>query len=301
MRCFSRFVAAGVVLLTLATAAWTAPSANSEPPALHVPDDLATDLTSLLSDSRYTTAWEAATGAKVQTAAAGPGAIERRAVGPYRGMNNYVAIFWDAKIRRWIISLVLVSALQPGGAFVDSFSNSREIATNVASHARKIMGMSTNIWSKTCWSFFSAVHANTGFTIVAKNIMGKNWQESAHGAVLRAAGALAAAYGLSADIAYLHPTNGKRGGGPAGPGRSFIIADFVLTRELAGYLLEHFHALELGLPFNSSGAQPSSTPSTHSKRATCQEVSDRDRLIHGWIPWNTNYDAGCMGSLSDFF
>ena len=119
----------------------------------------------------------------------------------------------------------------------------------------------------------SAVHVNTGFTIVAKNIMGKNWQESAHGAVLRAAGALAAAYGLSADIAYLHPTNDKRDGGPAGPGGSFIIADFVLTRELAGYLLEHFHALELGLSFNSPNAQPASTPSIHSKRATCQEVS----------------------------
>ncbi len=123
---------------------------------------------------------------------------------------------------------------------------------------------------------------------------------------LRAARALAVAYGLSSDIAWMYPTNAKRSGFDAGTSFS-MIADFDPTVQLADYLLENFHGLELGLVPNTTRNEEGEVlvgghnSAALAKRSMCINYNERQRIIWDWVPWNTDFDNGCFGSLSDFY
>ncbi|KAL4880666.1 hypothetical protein BJY04DRAFT_72518 [Aspergillus karnatakaensis] len=242
---------------------------------------------SLLGDNGYISAWESVTGA-VPANAVGDIDTTKRAVGPINGRNNYVTLFY--KNGRYVVSLVMVSDVR--GGLKDAFTGTGEIATAVARNARHIMGEAVGKWASTSWAFYSNVAYSEGFTIVAKNLLPRGVQD--YNDALKAAEALAGAYGMSKKIEWHYPKNDKRDEN-SDIQHFTILADFTPSVDLANYLFDTFHNV------NHTALTGGTGQSLLSKRASwCIDYNEKERIKQNWVPWNTDYDAGCIGELSDF-
>ncbi|KAK0641355.1 hypothetical protein B0T16DRAFT_461428 [Cercophora newfieldiana] len=73
-----------------------------------------------------------------------------------------------------------------------------------------------------------------------------------------------------------------------------IIADFNPTPELRELLAKNFHAEELGIKTDAPPSDSSSHHGVAKRNEWCPDYSLRDHVIHGWAPWNTAYDVGCI-------
>ncbi|EAW09039.1 uncharacterized protein ACLA_077860 [Aspergillus clavatus NRRL 1] len=196
------------------------------------------------------------------TPANAPNATEhnKRNVGPIQGYNNYVSVYF--RNGRYFITLVLVSNIR--GAFKDLFVTTPEIASAIATNARDIMAKATGLGS----------------------------YEDA----IRAACTLADSYGMTSPIFWAYPQNNKRDKSASDIRDFTILANFTPTVTLADYLFNTFHNV------NHTAMTRGADQEGHlSKRAKfCLYYNEKDRLLKGWVPWNTQSDVGCIGQLSDF-
>jgi hypothetical protein len=249
----------------------------------------APDTPSLLADTAYQQAW-------LDTFKDDRN-LSSRAIGSWNGRTAYVAVAWSVAEQSWVVTLVMVSSL-PGG-LSDPFWQSREIAMALAANVRRVMGNAPGgVWARKATGFFSSVVAGTGFTIVAKSYMSKSWRNdvSTRDRVVQAAVALSQAYGFGNQVAMFEPTNNKRDSDSADTSRGLIIiADFKPTPELKEKLANNFHAEELGIKRRDALSDSSPQAPHMAKRDEwCPDQSLRDRVIHGWAPWNTDHDVGCI-------
>lgn len=246
---------------------------------------------SVLTDPGYLSAWESVTGTQALNSNQDRdlSTNTKRVVGPIDGRNNYVGLFY--RNGRYVITLVMVSDIR--GGLKDSLTSTTDVATAVANNARQIMGYA-GAWSSVSWAYYSNVAYDQGFTIVAKNLMARGLQDYKKAKAM--AVALATAYGIpEGGIFWAYPQNNKRSVQAEEEMTDFtILSNFSPTVELADFLIKTFHSV------NSTISTDSGVGATLSKRGTCTDNNEKERIKSNWVPWNTQNDAGCVGDPSEF-
>lgn len=248
--------------------------------------------------SEYKSAWDEVLGEEapnlsgdvVKVRRSAEDALDKRVIGAINGRSQYVALFH--RNGRYVITLVFCAHLQ--GSLGDSLTSTRDVASAVATSARNYMGHNTGWWASTAWGFYTSIAYNTGYTIVAKCLMPRGMTE--YSQALAAARALSIAYDLGDQVVWAYPQNNKKRS--EGQSEVWVLSAFNPTVRLVDQLVQTFHQQEMGL---ASYNTTSDHPSTKTKRQReCFDSNQKRRILWSWVPWNTQFDIGCIGQLSDF-
>ena len=219
------------------------------------------------------------------------------------GQTQYVAIMYRRS--RWYISLVTV--INTWAALPDPFTLSADIATSITQSSRQVIGIESGRWAVAAWSFFSNVEAEQ-FTVVTRMVF-PNFLETSD--VRRLAKTLAIAWGIDTRVPFFYPVNGnlKRDvaaasddGGKDIP-KITIYSNFKPTKDLADQLIAKFHSAPRIV---ANGTDPKAGSDLQRRDPAsgaygkCASGADTARRVTWAIPGDTQYDEGCLGSLSDF-